>query len=585
MRLHGDDRWILAVAILVLAPLGVMLINLVGTHWFPASDQALEVLRIGDVGSRRTPLVGVQSRFGWDHPGPLLFWWSAPFRWVFGNTGVLFGIGLLNGAAITGSVLVARRRGGLPLVVAFAVVFLTLLQGLGIDLLVDPWNPWVAVVPFLLYLLLAWSLAERDYALLPWLVAVGTFLVQTHVGYAPLVGGITVVAIALAAFGHPPVAEASTPSTLRRDLRRALVVGVVLWLPALIEQVTGSPGNLGEIFDFFRNPTEPTSGWSTSLRIMANELRLPGAWITGDDLGRLGIGLSRSPFGALLLLGGVAALGFFAYRRGERGAARLAAIALAVSALGIVAGSRIVGLLGPYLVRWWWVIVALVWLSILWSAWAFVAPTRAARPVLAAAAVAIVALSLVGVRDGASGDVPLARESAAVAALAPDIERALDPDRTYLLNWAETRTWSSVAVGVYLALHDAGFDVKVPPTLEHAWGSGRTALDHEVDEKVIVVADENRALGWEPPAGAVEIAHHDPLTQAQRARATQLDAELRAFLEPDERAAIITVESRFTRAKLRALGADPDSVDELAELNGPGQAFTVYLAPAPVADA
>ena len=54
MRLHGDDRWILAVALLVLAPLGVMLINLVGTHWFPASDQALEVLRIGDVGGRRT---------------------------------------------------------------------------------------------------------------------------------------------------------------------------------------------------------------------------------------------------------------------------------------------------------------------------------------------------------------------------------------------------------------------------------------------------------------------------------------------------------------------------------------------------
>ena len=76
--------------------------------------------------------------------------------------------------------------------------------------------------------------------------------------------------------------------------------------------MTGSPGNLGEIFDFFRNPSERTSGWSTSLRIMANELRLPGPWITGDDLGPRGIGLSRSPFGAMLLLGGVAALGFFA---------------------------------------------------------------------------------------------------------------------------------------------------------------------------------------------------------------------------------------------------------------------------------
>ena len=225
---------------------------------------------------------------------------------------------------------------------------------------------------------------------------------------------------------------------------------------------------------------------------------------------------------------------------------------------GVIAGSRIVGLLGPYLVRWWWVIVALIWLSILWSAWTFVAPTRAARPAARRRSSRDRRALARRVRDGATGDVPLARESAAVAALTPDIEHALDPDRTYLLNWAETRTWSSVAVGVYLELHDAGFDVKVPPTFEHTWGSGRTALDHEVDEKVIVVADENHALGWEPPAGAVEIAHYDPLTQAQRARATQLDAELRAVLEPDERsAAIIPVENPLHAGEAARLGRRP----------------------------
>ena len=306
-RVDGDDRWILAIAVLVLAPLVVTLLGLIGAHWHPTFDWALEVLRIGDVGGRHTPFVGVQSRFGWDHPGPLLFWWSAPFHWLFGNTGVLVGIGLLNGAVIAGSVLVARRRGGLPLVAVFAVVLLLLLQGHRVDLLIDPWNPWVAVLPFLCYVLLAWSVAERDDPMLPWLVVVGTFLVQTHVGYAPLVVGLAGIAALGAWRGHGRDAEPRP--TLRRDLRRALVVGVVLWIPPFLQQVTGDPGNLGEMLDFFRNPTEPGAGWLTSLRIMANELSLPGPWITGDDLGPLGLGLSRNPAGATLLLGGVAVLG------------------------------------------------------------------------------------------------------------------------------------------------------------------------------------------------------------------------------------------------------------------------------------
>ena len=42
------------------------------------------------------------------------------------------------------------------------------------DLFVNPWNPWVAVLPFFTYVLLAWSLADGDVAVLPWLVGVGT---------------------------------------------------------------------------------------------------------------------------------------------------------------------------------------------------------------------------------------------------------------------------------------------------------------------------------------------------------------------------------------------------------------------------
>src|SRR5256885_896506 len=82
--------------VLVLVPLVVTLIALIGTHWHPSSDDAIEVLRIRDVGGRHTPLTGAPSRFGWDHPGPSLFWILAPFRWVAGHTGVLVGVVCIN---------------------------------------------------------------------------------------------------------------------------------------------------------------------------------------------------------------------------------------------------------------------------------------------------------------------------------------------------------------------------------------------------------------------------------------------------------------------------------------------------------
>ena len=89
-----------AIFVLVLAPLVAVLVALVVSGraggWHPASDVAVEVLRIREVGGRHTPLVGVHSRYGWDHPGPVLFWALAPFSWLFGTAGVLVGVVVLN---------------------------------------------------------------------------------------------------------------------------------------------------------------------------------------------------------------------------------------------------------------------------------------------------------------------------------------------------------------------------------------------------------------------------------------------------------------------------------------------------------
>jgi hypothetical protein len=80
-RVHWLERYGVYIAIaLVLLPLVVALISLIGTHWPPSSDDAVEVLRIRDVGTRHTPLVGMDSRLRWSDPGPFLFWVLAPFH-------------------------------------------------------------------------------------------------------------------------------------------------------------------------------------------------------------------------------------------------------------------------------------------------------------------------------------------------------------------------------------------------------------------------------------------------------------------------------------------------------------------------
>ena len=253
--------------VLVLLPIVVTLVGLIGDTWYPTGDRALEVVRMGEVGGAHTPLTGAWSRFDWDHPGPLLFWLVAPFTWVFGPMGALIGVGVANAAALAGSLVVARRRGGREATILVAVVLLALCAGLGNDLLIDVWNPWVAVLPFFTYMLMAWSIADLDLRVLPYMVVVGTFAVQAHVGYAALVVGIGACAGLLAWWSATtrgsvtgPVGAQPRVTGMRRTVLISIAVGVGLWLPPIIQQITGDQGNLGELLAYALDPGSRSRG-------------------------------------------------------------------------------------------------------------------------------------------------------------------------------------------------------------------------------------------------------------------------------------------------------------------------------------
>ncbi|HZA74921.1 MAG TPA: hypothetical protein VE623_00830, partial [Acidimicrobiales bacterium] len=78
---------------------------------------------------------------------------------------------------------VAWRRGGPVTALAAMAVTAALCWSLGSAVLVEPWHASTVLLPFLLFLVLAWSLACGDLACLPALVLVGSLVLQTNLAY------------------------------------------------------------------------------------------------------------------------------------------------------------------------------------------------------------------------------------------------------------------------------------------------------------------------------------------------------------------------------------------------------------------
>ena len=266
----------------------------------------------------------------------------------------------------------------------------------------------------------------------------------------------------------------------------ALGTAVVLWLPPLVQQLFSDDGNLAAIIEFFRDPPEAQAGWRLAWGIMGTELGPPGAWLAGDELGAFGV-LPSGTVPSVLLIAATVAAGLVASRRGSPSAGRLALLVTAACVLGVVATSRITGLIGTYLVRWWWVLAAVVWLSISWSAMCLLRDRRAQRGVLAVVAAATVALSVVATARAVPAGLPDADPSVTVGALVGETVTELDRNTAYLVDWNDAEGWGAVGIGVFADLERRGFDVSVLPARAASFGKWRTARPEEVDATVLVI--------------------------------------------------------------------------------------------------
>ncbi|MGO9877564.1 MAG: hypothetical protein ACLPVY_27655 [Acidimicrobiia bacterium] len=524
-----DRSLVWVVAGLVAVPVFVLLVRVLHSGWLSSSDWAAIELRTRDVGTPHTPLVGPYSRYGWNHPGPLLFYVLAvPYR-ILGSQGrgILAGALAVNAAAIGLVGVVLWRRGRVAGLTLGLLVVLLLARALGTGFLVDPWNPYVIVLPLFAVVCLAWAATDGDLWAFPAAVGVGSFVVQSHVGVTLAV----LAAIGVAAVIVVVDARRDGFAQLKTVAVVSLAVAFACWLPPLLQQLEHEPGNLGELTHFFLRPHATVTGWSTGARIVGQQLSIPAPWFTGhESVNAFTDGVDphwHVPIALILLIGA----GLVARRRHDRQSLTLDALALAVVFAAVFSAAHIVDTPYNYIVRWMWTVGALVWLAIVWTAWrALPVGIRRGRTAsrLSAALIAVLAAWLAVTAIHAT--FPDQADQASLVGIAPAVRRSLRELRGPVLLQAPLDFLSGqVAEGILLIAIHAGVDARLPDRSANAVGSAHTSSETSARSIVVVAVDESIDSYLNNPAYR-SLAHYDPLSAKERAYHTMFDIQERDAL-------------------------------------------------------
>src|SRR6516164_1305330 len=131
----------------------------------------------------------------------------------------------------------AVRRGGRTLLLAMGVVLAVLTRAYGAFMLTLPWNPYLPVLWWFVFLLAVWSVLCDDLAMLPVLVVAGTLCMQTHISYLGLIGGLAAVTIGVVVWtAYKRRGDAAARRSFLLWGGAGVVLGVLFWIPPVIDQ-------------------------------------------------------------------------------------------------------------------------------------------------------------------------------------------------------------------------------------------------------------------------------------------------------------------------------------------------------------
>jgi hypothetical protein len=322
--------------------------------------------------------LGMYSRYGWRHPGPAYFYLQLPFYEGFGGpVGLFVGAVVVNLAAVAAVVLAAWRCGGRLLGAWAAFVLAAFMAALDTALLRDFWTPNVIILLFAAFTVLCAALAAGRLGALPLVVLAGSVLAQTHIGTAGAVGVLG--ALSLVLYGvvrradRRPLLDRPEPG--RRGLLRALapvaaaiLVGLVVWLPPIIDEATNSPGNLARARSFISEQPVTHSGREVRWNIVEAYSVLPGGV---DSFGRsIDSAVDPAEPGTFAWLWTAATLALLlagagvGIRRRRWFPAALCVVALAIVPVAYYSLLHVEGPIYAYLILWLTAAGATAWIGI-----------------------------------------------------------------------------------------------------------------------------------------------------------------------------------------------------------------------------
>ena len=468
------------------------------------------------------------------------FWALAPFYRLFGATAWAMeaAAAALNVAALGLALWIAKRRGGIALVLGVGAALALLTRFYGPSLLTQAWNPYMPMLWFPVFVLAVWAVLCEDWVMLPVAVFAGSFCVQTHISYALLVSVLLLVA--LGALVHAGVRDRRVPEARRRVIlwgSIAVGLGVVLWLPPIIQELRGADGNLTIIWNYFTNPPDSPIGLRSGAEQMLIHLN-PWRLFAQQDA-TSGSTVPGLVFAAIWL----GSAGVAAWRRKRDDWMPLARLDLVLAialVLGTISISRIFGFVWYYLMLWSWSLTVLMLLTIVWSAVLVVrerqgaseGSTLARTGAVVVAGIAVLAVIGFGV-DASSVHVPEERISRLLAALAPPTVRALESGQVtgggkhgrYLVTFTDTVNIGSPFYGLILELERQGLDVGATDVFHVIVAPHRVMPTEKATATVHFARGPNIAV-WRRKPGYKEVAHVDLRTPAERAEYARIRARV-----------------------------------------------------------
>jgi hypothetical protein len=251
--------------------------------YLPIGDNALIEMRGRDVFTSHHPWLGTWSSASLsagvdlNHPGPLIFDVVAlPVKVFGGGPGIAIAVALLHVAVIWSIGWCANRFGGPEVAVVTMAFTAALVWSLGSEMLYDPWQPNVLILPFLLLLILVWGILAGAHGMLAWAVVVASFCVQTHLSYVFIAPGLVALAFGVVlwrAWARPSEVSARVRF---RPVWWALAAGFLAWSQPLVEQFFGpGQGNLSRLVTADSSGEGTRTGIGLGLRLVGAVVALP----------------------------------------------------------------------------------------------------------------------------------------------------------------------------------------------------------------------------------------------------------------------------------------------------------------------